>query len=230
MHIEIPLATPMGFPVSTVGVWVSGGADSALMLYLLCKQIKENNLKIRVQTCTIDHKRPYQNIGFKVVKKVQELLDCNDIIMGPQVYNSPKDIVWTPDELKQQFKDVNRFNFTNGNIQVLYTGTTLNPPVSIQEQFEYGVLKDIELIRGRDVPKQINKYQVHEIDNKTIEFIEIRPFLETDKQAIAQLYKEHNLMDNLFPLTRSCEDLNTVTGHCGHCWWCEERLWGFNTL
>lgn len=230
MHIEIPLVTPMGFPISTMGVWLSGGADSALMLYLLCKQIKDSNLQIKVQPCTIDYKRPYQNIGYNIAFKVKELLVCDDIMLEPQVYNPPGNTVWTPDELKQQFKDVNRVNFVNNHIQLLYTGTTLNPPQSVQEQFEYGVLKDIEQVRGRDVVKQINKYQVHEIDNKTIEFIEIRPFLETDKQAIAQLYKQHNLMDNLFPITRSCEDLNTVTGHCGHCWWCEERYWGFNTL
>lgn len=230
MHINIPLVTPMGFPISTMGVWVSGGADSALMLYLLCKQIKLDNLQIKVQTSTVDYKRPYQNIGYNIVKKVQEILECDDTILEPQVYNPPGDTVWTPDELKQQFKDINRVNFTNRHIQLLYTGTTLNPPVTVQEQFEYGVLHDIEAIRGRDVVKQIEKYQVHEIDNQTFEFIEIRPFLETDKQAIGELYKEHNLMDNLFPITRSCEDLNTVTGHCGHCWWCEERLWGFNTL
>lgn len=230
MNIEIPLVTPMGFPISTVGVWVSGGADSALMLYLLCKQIVDNNLPIKVQPCTVDYKRPYQNIGYNIAIKVKEILDCDDTILTPQVYNPVGDTVWTPDELKQQFKDINRVNFANRHIQVLYTGTTLNPPVNIQEQFEYGVLQDIEAIRGRDVPKQIKKYSTHEIDNQTFEFIEIRPFLETDKQGIGNLYKEHNLMDNLFPLTRSCEDLNTVTGHCGHCWWCEERFWGFNRL
>ena len=230
MHIEVPLVTPMGFPISTVGVWVSGGADSALMLYLLCKQIVDNKLPIKVQPCTVDYKRPYQNIGYNIAFKVKEILDCDDTILAPQVYNPVGDTVWTPDELKQQFKDINRVNFTNRHIQALYTGTTLNPPVAIQEQFQYGVLQDIESVRGRDVVKQINKYQVHEIDGETFEFIEIRPFLETDKQGIGNLYKQHNLMDNLFPLTRSCEDLNTVTGHCGVCWWCEERLWGFGTL
>ena len=128
MNIEIPLVTPMGFPVRTLGVWVSGGADSALMLYLLCKQIKDNNLPITVQPCIVDYKRPYQNIGYNIAKKVQEILMCDDTILEPQVYNPPGDTVWTPDELKQQFKDINYINFKNDHIQVLYTGTTLNPP------------------------------------------------------------------------------------------------------
>lgn len=230
MQIEIPLVTPKGITVRTLGVWLSGGIDSALMLYLLCKQIKDNNLPLTVQPCIVDYKRPFQNIGYNVCVKVKEILDCDDIILEPQVYNPPGDTVWTPEELKQQFKDVNYVNFKNDNIQVLYTGTTLNPPTNVQTQFEYGILEDIEAIRGRHVPKQIKKYSVHTEGDITREFIEIRPFLETDKQEISQLFQKYNLMDNLFPITRSCEDLETVTGHCGHCWWCEERRWGFGRL
>ena len=117
MQIEIPLVTPMGFPVSNVGVWVSGGADSALMLYLLCKQIKDDNLPIKVQPCTVDYKRPYQNIGYNIAIKVKEILDCDDTILTPQVYNPVGDTVWTPDELKKQFKDINRVNF---KIKLIY--------------------------------------------------------------------------------------------------------------
>lgn len=230
MHINIPESTPLGFPISTIGVWVSGGADSALMLYLLVKQIKLNNLNVQVIACTVDHKRPHVNIAGDVVDKVKELLDASDIIIEHQVYNPPAHTVWTSDELKQQFKNINYINFKYNKIQALYTGTTLNPPKSIQESFNYGILEDIELVRGVDVIKQIDKYSVHTEGELTREFIEIRPFLETDKQNIAKLYREHNLMDSLFPVTRSCEDLNTVRGHCGICWWCEERKWGFDTL
>lgn len=227
MQIRIPLETPKGKTITTVGVWVSGGADSALMLYLICKQIKDNNLPIKVIACTVDHKLPHVNIAGDVVDKVKELLNCN---IEHQVYNPPAHTVWTSDELKQQFKNINLINFRQDKIQALYTGTTLNPPKSIQETFNYGILEDIEAVRGVDVPKQIDKYSVHDLGDMTVEFIEIRPFLETDKQGIGSLYKEHNLMDTLFPVTRSCEDLNTVRGHCGICWWCEERKWGFQTL
>lgn len=230
MQITIPSVTPLGVTVNSIGVWLSGGADSALMLFLLCKQIKDNNLPIKVVACTIDHKRPFQNIAGEVVSKVKALLDCDDTILDHQVYNPPAQTVWTADELKKQFKDVNYINFKNGLIQVLYTGTTLNPPQDIQKSFNYGILEDIERVRGVDVPKQIEKYSVHTEGDLTREFIEIRPFLNTDKKAIGELYTEHNLMETLFPITRSCEDLNTVRGHCGTCWWCEERKWGFGQL
>lgn len=230
MQIRIPESTPLGVPVKNIGVWLSGGADSALMLYLLAKQIKENNIPIKIVPCTVDHKRPFQNIAGTVVAKVKELLVCDDIFLEHQVYNPPGEVQWTSSELKQKFKDVNAVNFKNDYIQVLYTGTTLNPPQSVQETFVYGILEDIEVVRGVGVPKQIDKYIVHKLGELTKEFIEIRPFLETDKQAIGDLYKKYDLMDSLFPLTRSCEDLISVTGHCGICWWCEERKWGFGTL
>jgi 7-cyano-7-deazaguanine synthase in queuosine biosynthesis len=199
------------------------------MLYLLTKQIKDNNLPTKLIACTVDYKRPHVNVAGDVVDKVKELLG-NDTIIEHQVYNPPAYTVWTPDELKQQFKDINLINFRQDKIQALFTGTTLNPPKHIQKSFNYGILQDIELVRGVDVPKQIEKYSVHDLGDMTVEFIEIRPFLETDKQSIGKLYTEHNLMDSLFPVTRSCEDLNTVRGHCGVCWWCEERKWGFGQL
>jgi len=50
------------------------------------------------------------------------------------------------------------------------------------------------------------------------------------------MYTELDVMDSLFPVTRSCEWKESMGGddpgleHCGTCWWCEERLWAFNKL
>jgi 7-cyano-7-deazaguanine synthase in queuosine biosynthesis len=63
------------------------------------------------------------------------------------------------------------------------------------------------------------------------------PWANTDKKGIAKMYREENLIDTLLPVTRSCEyDPNCEffddiedpgLGHCGECWWCKEREWGF---
>jgi 7-cyano-7-deazaguanine synthase in queuosine biosynthesis len=44
------------------------------------------------------------------------------------------------------------------------------------------------------------------------------------------LYRELAVEQELFPFTRSCETDAHTTGHCGHCWWCKERLWAFGYL
>ena len=48
----------------------------------------------------------------------------------------------------------------------------------------------------------------------------------------AKIYQELDLMETLFPVTRSCEVTDKIEyyGHCGKCWWCEERHWGFGNV
>ena len=45
------------------------------------------------------------------------------------------------------------------------------------------------------------------------------------KKAIAAGYEEHDLMDDLFPLTKSCVDRNKTP--CFKCFWCYEKHWAF---
>ena len=55
--------------------------------------------------------------------------------------------------------------------------------------------------------------------------------INIDKKGVAELYDYFGLMDTLFPLTRSCEDwTDDFSAHCGKCWFCLERLWGFGKL
>tara|TARA_Y100001970_G_C14176119_1_gene827071 strand:+ start:481 stop:1086 length:606 start_codon:yes stop_codon:yes gene_type:complete len=52
------------------------------------------------------------------------------------------------------------------------------------------------------------------------------PYINLDKKDIAALYRSNNLMD-LFRLTSSCEAKEDLDHHCGECWWCKERYWAF---
>jgi len=56
------------------------------------------------------------------------------------------------------------------------------------------------------------------------------PFGKTDKKEVAKAYNYYNMMDRLYPHTRSCEDFTDKVEHCGHCFFCAERMWGFNRL
>ena len=53
------------------------------------------------------------------------------------------------------------------------------------------------------------------------------------QKIIEAFSEEYNLIDSLFVYTRSCEwEAQNVKdpklGHCGICWWCQERAWGFS--
>ena len=224
--VEIPEITPSGKQINTVGVWISGGADSALLCYLLAEKIKTQNLSVKIQPLTIDYKRPFQFIAGNVVLKVQELLQAEHVFLTPIVYNPPSDVDWSPEELSNQFHLRNKENIIANKFQLLFSGITTNPPEDVQHKFNWGVLKDVEIKRGSTVPKETTRYFTQD----EYEFFEIKPFFNLNKQDIADVYREKELLQTLFPLTRSCEKIGTVVGHCGECWWCEERRWAFNTL
>ena len=48
INIVIPSKTPLGVDVSSIGIWMSGGADSALLCYLLAEKIKTDNKQVTI--------------------------------------------------------------------------------------------------------------------------------------------------------------------------------------
>jgi 7-cyano-7-deazaguanine synthase in queuosine biosynthesis len=48
---------------------------------------------------------------------------------------------------------------------------------------------------------------------------------------LCKTIKDTNSDCKIFPITRSCESwTNDFSKHCGECWWCKEREWGFGRL
>ena len=114
-----------------------------------------------------------------------------------------------------------------------YSGVTANPPTSLsmfyEDWYASGGMKG-HWISERDP----NVIRDEGFDHKHWR----QPFTNIDKKAIYELYSIHGIVDELFPLTRSCE--NEAKGqqmlgggpeeHCGKCWWCLERQWAFGRL
>jgi hypothetical protein len=104
-----------------------------------------------------------------------------------------------------------------GIVDIIYTATTSIPPISVLENFNEQLPTDLKQRRDPDRTKLTFSHsgKLH------------HPFINIDKKEIANMYKELNLLDSLFPITGSCESLQHPTGHCGRCWWCQERSWAF---
>lgn len=226
--ITIPLKTPLGKEVKTIGIWMSGGADSTMLCYLLAKKIKDENLDIKIKPFTVQKNHGVFEF-LKVAEKIKELLDCHNVFEEQVVYEAPKS-GWVHSDYQAVYHSKNRENIKNNLFQVLYSGITTNPPKEIQEQFKDGILPDCEEIRAEGKEKEKVRYFTVTEDSIEYEFFEIKPLFDMNKKAVAQLYKDHELLDTLFPLTRSCESLVMTSGHCGECWWCEERQWAFGKL
>ena len=101
---------------------------------------------------------------------------------------------------------------------IILTGMTANPPV--EEQLKYNFYDVAERRRDRrdNNPFMVKLYQ---------------PLMNVDKKFVAGVYKDHKLMDTLYPFTSSCvgseRDTEYFTKGCGKCFWCNEKKWAFET-
>jgi 7-cyano-7-deazaguanine synthase in queuosine biosynthesis len=196
----------------TIGVNISGGTDSSLLLYLLMKNYS-GSIK-GFTTANISRK------CYNAIASVRAAAQCQTLTG----HNNFEHIInyKSQQEDSTMFKTIRHYYQTN-KIDRMYIGLTKNPPREVTDTFINTVTEGLHR-------------SPTEIRNIVYELNKFRPFTNLDKKNIAEIYAEHNLLDSLFPLTRSCEwwpESNWPDpglGHCGKCWWCEERQWGFDKL
>lgn len=192
-----------------IGISCSGGADSSLLLYFL---MKYSNEKIYILS-TGNKARQFKNVTItnNVIQKCIELTG-NMNIEHHSTFCDHQTLSNIFDKLDYYRK--------NKLINIFYTGITANPPKSITDTF---IEEVTEVDRNPTIMKDVLRN-----NNKAY-----TPWINIDKKKLAQIYKEYNLIDSLFVYTRSCEwEAQNVKdpklGHCGICWWCQERAWGFS--
>ncbi len=202
-----------------IGISCSGGADSSILLYHLMRKSME---KIFIFT-TGNNQRNRHNVkgAVRVVEKLIQLTGNSNIEHHVSYCE-----VQQPSEL---WPKLGRY-FENDMVNILYTGITSNPPKEITDKFKLGISEP----HRSDDNKELLKH-IPECDGYSY-----TPWYNVDKRKIAEMYKEANLLEELYPLTRSCEydptskffeDVQDPEDkHCGSCWWCEERQWAFGRL
>ena len=114
---------------------------------------------------------------------------------------------------------------------VHWSGITCNPPEEEMKAhgfYEQDGYCDRVVERDKGHPEN---YPIGEIELEPGVFKFNRPFMQHDKRGVAELYSHFDVLEELFPLTRSCEKLTTdFSSHCGECWFCKEREWGYGVL
>lgn len=209
---------PIGLSWKSIAIQVSGGLDSAMLLYLTAKTIKENNFDITIRPVSVEIPTKAKSLSSarNVVKKVTELLNFNN--MGEMI-----EAVMPLDQCKQPYKDAFLGQTVNNTLdqnicQFAFNGDTKNPPPEIRGTFK----NDDKRQTGRDNRQSI--YSGTYVAS---------PHAFMDKKDIVELYVIHGLIDELAPLTLSCdENIETITRRnmptpCRECWWCSERKYGF---
>jgi len=220
-----------------VGIMVSGGADSAILLYHLMKHSKD---KIHIFSLGNNDKRRLNlSVATQVVEKCIQL--TGNINIEHHINYCETQTLNSLLVMPKQFIEEKR-------IKIVYNGVTANPPKKVLDTFK---LKLLELDRDPSVKRDVlSSYQLSlvfdrdpnvERDVLSVDDIWYSPWTNIDKKIIASMFKEENLIETLFSITRSCaydpthhyfiENVKDPGyGHCGECWWCEEREWAFGRL
>lgn len=206
---------PFNEIVNNVGIRLSGGADSAILAYMLAiyKRDYRPHITLNPVTCVND-KKPYQEIFAKrVVEKITEL---TGVEFGEHFVKE----ISGDDYVGNQKKFVDDL-YEDNRLDIHYMGETMNPPLGTEEKegwiFQGG---------GRD-PNRNDLGHTH--TPVTI----YRPLRNINKKGTCELYEYFGVLDSLYPVTRSCEMqidnrlFKSFNEHCDRCWFCLERKWGF---
>jgi hypothetical protein len=97
----------------------------------------------------------------------------------------------------------------NGLVDILIGGATSAP--IFEEDVDVGLIKKIRDHKERSL--------------KTHQGL----LVGIDKKFLACQYKKFNLIDSLYPLTKSCVDPDSKGAPCKKCDWCKEKFWAFNS-
>jgi 7-cyano-7-deazaguanine synthase in queuosine biosynthesis len=227
-----------------IAISLSGGADSALLAYMICDLAKDHNVTIHI----INHVRcwktkPWQqhdadrvyNWLFQRFYHTTFKRHTNFIAPDLEYGNVGPNLT---DEYGKKVSGDNIQSrayaeyvcYTN-KIDAFYNGVTRNPRLAA---FNGMSERDIE-------PTEDNQ---HLAEMEHMGFMVYHPFRFTDKSEIVTMYKDLDIMD-LLEITRSCEGDDTTRPEvfmglnfetykpgqsvpiCGRCFWCKERAWAW---
>lgn len=232
--------------VTGIVIKLSGGADSSILYYGLCKHIVENNLNIPIYAISMDtNKKPwYSHYAKKVIEFTKK-----DLGISPVEHRITfLDGEWGFDEYDMTQHLLMMSVIEDGLANVAYSGLTQNPDIEdLKEVLHHRDLNSNGIDEAISAIEMTDKTRNDHSDKKVVDYrgnyTMVRPFVQETKKVVCDWYKNYGVLDTLFPLTYSCEgtgdylkkSLGIVDGfeektHCGCCWFCMERIYGFNRI
>jgi hypothetical protein len=233
MNLEIPFDLTW----KNVAVSVSGGADSAMLTYLICSKVPIENSEFTlhvINNIRCWKTKPWQQYDFEKVYNwfVEKF---KHIRFKKHINFVPPELEWADkgrtivDEYGKlvsgdtlELRSFAEYVCHKENVDAYFNGVTRNPK---NVDFQGMSTRDID-------PSDNNKHL--ELMTHMGKLVS-HPFRFIDKSCILKHYKNLNL-ESLLDLTRSCEGevigldyKNYKPGQyvpvCKECFWCKEREW-----
>ena len=220
-----------------IGISLSGGADSALLAYLLCDIITQQNLQIEIHC--ISHvrmwkTRPWQQYdSLRVCDYLKDQFtsitfvrhtnfiapDLEHGFIGASITDEYGKLV-SGDNI--QIRAYSEFVCHRENLDAYFNGVTRNPRNL-----------DFKGMTSRDIESTEDNQHLYLMEH--MGRTACHPFRFIEKSWVIQQYRDLNILD-LLNMTRSCEgeftniDYSTYTAGqyvpiCNKCFWCKEREW-----
>ena len=216
-----------------IGISLSGGADSALLSYLVCLNTDSEIHFTNQIRCW--KTRPWQeyivdNVIDWFKHRFKNKFYVHKNLIPPELEGGWKNLNNLLEDEYGKFKSGNQIILRSHNeyiahkykLNALYGGINLNPDIKFD-----GAIEDRN--QGHIPPHFIH-----------MGISICHPFVHTKKDWIIKQYFEHNIVD-LLKLTRSCEgefkgidyksyEPGQYVPTCGECFWCKEREWAFEKI
>jgi len=203
----------LGPHVKGVGLKISGGADSAIVGYMLSKYVKEYRPDIKIYPITVNHEgKAYQE------QYAKGIVEYYKSVFGDIYGKHYIDRNMTSDTYVSVQQELVDSLYPKDIIQAHFVGITKNPPKEVMDT----------LMKGHGGPADDRNIQDGLKPTTRHNHIYF-PLINIDKKGVKELYDYFGVLDTLFPITRSCESFTEdFTSHCETgCWFCLERYWGF---
>lgn len=247
LHYVNKLPIPFDMSWNKIGIAVSGGADSALLAYILCSLIAENNLSTEVHVISNIRgwkSKPWQRQNSLEVFQYLQSSFPNVRFQRHENF-VPPEFEWAdkgPTLVDEYGKQVSGDNIElrafaeyvgfHHSLDAYYNAVTHNP-------------KNTELpsaMPTRNLEANLDTSRLMIMTHMNL--LACHPFRFVDKSWIMSTYIQLDKLD-LFNITRSCEgdksvrpevffDLDYKTYKpgdsvpiCGRCFWCKERAWAW---
>lgn len=205
-----------------VGIGISGGADSAILLYILMANITH---PIHIYNMWSSSRK------FSFAKAVDSVIETCSKLTGNTNYVVHK-VQVEPDESNEFYFNMLTTALDSKEVDMMYMGVTNFPPKEVYLQFEQQQQEWHNNFRSDEITHPLYGLTISGELDKPLRLDERTyvPFRNLNKKDIARIYKALDLESRLLPVTRSCEDDDHRESHCGKCWWCQERIWAFGHI
>lgn len=252
-------ATPYGtVSINTcaenVGIFLSGGLDSAVILCLIAKTFTESGITASIQPATVRRGNPtnireYDRVDvYPYVEKIINYVRTRypGIVIHDTIreeanywwvskhdgsgnvgsYTYQQEVLASFLQWYYARPEIVTEKDSQGMQDLLYceyNGVTKNPPANS------GVPASEENHRDHNDHKYRAGSATSLSRGSHVFLAEYAPIRNADKRITMWLANELGVLEDLLPITRSCEggpeETENFTKECMQCWWCLERKW-----